>query len=90
MKKPVALLINVLISFPFAVATDIPMFRGNPQHTGVVADSPTPKGGVFLNSKWRFQTGGRIRTTSTRFSEVYPPSMGPAFRGSLPRQLADR
>lgn len=39
MKTPIAILINVLVSLPFAVGADIPMFRGNRQHTGVIADS---------------------------------------------------
>jgi PQQ-like domain len=64
MKKPIAILINVLVSLPFAVGADVPMFRGNPQHTGVLADSATPKGGAFINPKWRFQTDGRIRSSA--------------------------
>ena len=66
MKKPVAILLYVAVSLTFAVGADIAMFRGNPQHTGVVADSATPKGGAFINPKWRFQTDGRIRSSSVR------------------------
>ena len=64
MKKPVAILLHLFFSLTFALAADISMFRGNPEHTGVVADSATPKGGAFTNPKWRFQTGGRIRSSA--------------------------
>ena len=70
MKKPVAILLNFFVSLTSAVGADIPMFRGNPQHTGVVADSATPKGGVFINPKWRFQTDGRIRSSAALVNGV--------------------
>src|SRR3974390_36662 len=70
MKKPLAILLNFFVSLTSALGTDIPMFRGNPQHTGVVADSATPKGGAFLNPKWRFQTDGRIRSSAALVNGV--------------------
>lgn len=68
MKSTSAIFLNlvlsvVVVSVTFAAGADVAMFRGNPQHTGVLADSATPKGGVFTNPKWRFQTGGRIRSS---------------------------
>jgi eukaryotic-like serine/threonine-protein kinase len=70
MKTPVAILLNLVISLTFAVAADIAMFRGNPQHTGVIADSATPKGSAFINPKWRFQTDGRIRSSAALVNGV--------------------
>src|SRR3974377_1030756 len=64
MKKLVAILLDVFLSLTFAVGADIAMFRGNPQHTGVVAASATPKGGDFIHPKWHFQTAGRIRSSA--------------------------
>src|SRR4029077_10622898 len=70
MKKLIAILLNIVISLACAVASDIEMFRGNPQHTGVVANSVTPKGGAFINPKWRFQTSGRIRSSAALVNGV--------------------
>src|ERR1700749_2028926 len=64
MKTPAAILLTFLLSLTYAVGSDVAMFRGNPQHTGVVADSMTPKGGAFNKPKWHFQTHGRIRSTA--------------------------
>ena len=70
MKTRFAILLSIVVGLPFTVSADIPMFRGNPQHTGVVADSATPKGGVFINPKWRFQTNGRIRSSAALVNGV--------------------
>jgi len=51
-------------------AADVEMFRGNAQHTGVIADSVTPKGGAFINPKWRFKTDGRIRSSAALVNGV--------------------
>ncbi|HTZ34087.1 MAG TPA: PQQ-binding-like beta-propeller repeat protein, partial [Methylomirabilota bacterium] len=63
-------LLNLVVSVTFPGRADIPMFRGNPEHTGVIADSATPKGGAYLNPKWRFQTGGRIRSSAALVNGV--------------------
>ena len=69
MKKAVAILLSVVASLTFAVGADIAMFRGNPQHTGVIADSATPKE-TLSNPKWRFQTDGRIRSSAALVNGV--------------------
>jgi len=70
MKKLVAILLNVLLSLTCAFGADVAMFRGNPQHTGVVAASAMPKGGDFIHPKWHFQTAGRIRSSAALVNGV--------------------
>ena len=44
----------------FAHSQTAPMFRGNPQHTGVYEAAGVPK---FTRVKWRFRTAGRVFST---------------------------
>ena len=43
-------------------AADV-MFRGNPRHTGVYGTGAMPTGSIELVYKWRFETGGKVRST---------------------------
>jgi len=70
MKQLIAILLDVFLSLSFASAADVAMFRGNPQHTGVVAASAMPKGGDFIHPKWHFQTAGRIRSSAALVNGV--------------------
>src|SRR5579884_3546001 len=63
MRKLFFVVIGLLVICSYLVATDIPMFRGNAEHTGVVADSPMPKSG-YETQKWKFHTGGKIRSSA--------------------------
>ncbi len=47
----------VLLSFPFCMAQDAAMFRGNLQHTGVYAAPGVPK---LSGVKWKFHAGGMV------------------------------
>lgn len=54
------LVLLLMLLFAFSLfADDVPMFRGNPEHTGVIADSAMPKS-VYGTYRWRFHTGGKI------------------------------
>jgi outer membrane protein assembly factor BamB len=70
MNKPIAILLSIIVGLTSAAGTDVGMFRGNPQHTGVIANSATPKGGAFINPKWHFRTGGRIRSSAALVNGV--------------------
>src|ERR1700760_2591591 len=63
MKKNLFSLAFACLLPSFLFSADIAMFRGGPEHTGVIADSPMPKGG-YGTYKWRFHTGGKIRSSA--------------------------
>src|ERR1043166_5727196 len=46
-----------LLSLPFVFSQDVPMFRGDPRHTGVYEGAG---GGKLGGLKWKFHTGGMV------------------------------
>ncbi len=53
---PSILLISLALCAP-VFAADSPMFRGDPQHSGVYLSSPVAQ---FTRVKWKFHTGGMV------------------------------
>jgi outer membrane protein assembly factor BamB len=60
------IVVTVSVCVP-AFCADAPMFRGNPQHSGVYDAAGVAK---FSQVKWRFHTGGRVISSPAVFGEV--------------------